>query len=84
MDSNDFICNMEGIPDTHYFIYKSKRYPIKYDFFKYSSKYFQDHHEEIQRNPNIQLIDENSHSNYELTDDTVTDFIKFVQCSKIC
>lgn len=83
MNSDDFICNTEVIPDTHCFVYRNRKYPIKYDFFKYSSKYFQDHQEEIQNNPNIQLTDDKLSSNYELTDDTITDFIKFVQCSQI-
>ena len=39
--------HFDSIPDTHYFSYKDKLYPIKYDFFKYSSEYFQNNEEEI-------------------------------------
>lgn len=66
MDSDDFIYNSEIFPDTHYFVYENKRYPIKYDYFKRSSNYFQKNKEQIKNNPNIQLLDDNFDKNIQL------------------
>lgn len=83
IDSSNLIRNTSGIPDTHYFVYRSKKYPIKYDFFKYSSIYFQQHHKEIKKSENIQLLDSKSEKIYDLSDDTIHSFINFIQCNDI-
>lgn len=83
MDSQNLIRNTDGIPNTHYFVYRSKKYPIKYDFFKYSSNYFRQHHKEIKKTEDIQLLDAESEKNHELSHDTIINFINFIQCSDI-
>lgn len=83
MDSENIIRNTDCFPNTHFFVYRSKKYPIKYDFFKYSSNYFQKHQDEIQISQNIQLLDDESETNHDLSDDIITNFINFVQCTDI-
>ena len=43
----NYIQNEDVIPDTHAFVYKNKKYPFKFDYFKYTSNYFFAHQEEI-------------------------------------
>lgn len=73
------IKNDEIIPDTHAFIYKNKKYPIKFDYFKYASKYFLKHQNEIKCVKEINLLDSETEVNINLSDSTIRDFINFVQ-----
>lgn len=77
-----FIQNENGIPDTHNFVYNNKYFPIKYDFFKYASSYFIEHHSEIENIKNIDIINEND-GNIEFTDYSIQSFIDYVQCKQI-
>lgn len=66
----------EKIPDTNYFLYKAQQYPFNFDLFKYSSNYFAQR-KDISDIKIIPLIDEDI--NINLSDETITSFIKFVQ-----
>lgn len=83
MENHNLIRNTDGIPDTHYFIYHNKKYPFKFDFFKYSSKYFQKNQEEIQQNQRLQLIIDGYEDQIDLSDSTIQTFINYVQCNEI-
>lgn len=73
----------EGIPDTHYFSYKNKLYPIKYDFFKYASEYFQNNEDEIKSNKILQLIEQDPDSDPNISENSIRNFIDFVQNKSI-
>lgn len=74
----------EEFPDTHYFIYKTQRYPIKWKYFKFSSKYFSRKKNELKHTESINLIDdedfEESHFQFlQLSKENIQSFIKYVQ-----
>lgn len=83
MDQQNYVQITGGIPDTHYFVYKNKHYPIKFDFFKYYSDYFSQNQIEIQSNKNINIIDESEDEYIELNDEIIQDFINYIQGQKI-
>lgn len=68
----------DDIPKTHFFLYKNKKYPFNFDFFKYTSKYFQTNELEIKNTTLIPLIDDISEQEQNLTDETIQHFINFV------
>ena len=80
MTDQNFIQMDEEIPDTHFFVYRNTKYPIKISFFKHSSKYFSDNINEIKRTQNIQLIDEET---LDFTNDIIESFIKFAHYQQI-
>ena len=79
MKIGNFIKNDEIIPDTHFFVYKNKEYPIKFDYFKYTSEYFS----ELENKKRINLLDPETEGNIDFSDSTVQDFIDFVQNKEI-
>lgn len=83
MDQQNYVQNTGGIPDTHFFVYHNKYYPIKFDFFKYYSDYFSENQIKIQASKNIQIIDESEDKYIELNDEIIQSFINYVQCQKI-
>ncbi|KAK8846007.1 hypothetical protein M9Y10_020952 [Tritrichomonas musculus] len=70
-------------PDTHYFVYKNRQYPIKISYFKLSSKFFLSISEELQKNNNIDLIDEEIGNKLNLQEETIIHFINYVQHKEI-
>lgn len=72
----NLIQNKDCFEDTHFFVYKLKKYPIKYGFFKISSKYFSRNSKEIKKIKDIQLDDDNKTIN--LSEQSIIDFIKYV------
>lgn len=83
MKEQNYIKFKEVIPDTNFFIYHDKKYPIKFDYFKYASRYFSTHQEELEKRENINLIDTEPEKQHFLTNETINDFINFVQGKKI-
>ena len=79
----NFIKNKEVIPDTHFLVYLDKKYPIKFDFFKYASNYFSQNKDELSKTINIQLFPDNLESNVSINPNTIEQFIDFVQSKKI-
>ena len=79
MNKSNFIQNKEVIPDTHNFIYQNNKYPFKFDYFKYASKYFTQNEEELLKTKNINLLDNETENKLAITDQTIKDFINFVQ-----
>lgn len=79
MSSQKHIQNDDNFPDTHYFIYKGKKFPIKFDFFKISSKKFAKDQIRIDSNQNIHLIDDKSEIISDLSEDSIQNFINYVQ-----
>ena len=75
--------HFDSIPVTHYFSYKDKLYPIKYDFFKYSSEFFRNNEEEIKANKILQLIEQNEDECINLSENSIQSFIDFVQSKSI-
>ena len=74
----NLIQNKDIFPDTHHFIYKEKQYPIKYSFFKLSSKYFSTNSTILKKNKDIQLIDKELEQNINISEQSINDFIKYV------
>lgn len=83
MMQSEKLIHIQTIPDTHYFSYKEKLYPIKYDFFKYSSKYFQDNEIEIKGSKILQLIEQSEDGGINLTENSIQCFIDFVHNKSI-
>lgn len=75
----ELIQNKDDFPDTHFFVYKDKRYPIKYHFFKFSSKYFFNNSSIIKKTQDIPLVEEESENKISLSEQSIIDFIKYVQ-----
>lgn len=76
------IQNEDDPPSSHYFVYKGKEYPIKFDYFKISSRYFSENQQEIEKSEFIQLIDEDA-LNFELSEKNIQLFIDYVHRQKI-
>lgn len=83
MSSQILVQNDDDFPDTHFFVYRDKKYPIKLDFFKISSKFFSKNLAEIERIQNIQLIDEETEKNINLPEEVINDFVKFIHHTPI-
>lgn len=83
MQQKTFIQNQDEFPDTHFFAYRGKKYPIKYDFFKLSSKFFSRNYESFEPNQVIPLIDQSSESSVNLTDESIQMFINFVHHKQV-
>ena len=83
MDKTNIIQCKNVIPDTHFFIYRNNKYPFKFDYFKYASKYFTQNEEELLKTKNINLLDNETENKLAITDQTIKDFINFVQSKKI-
>lgn len=83
MSKQYYIQNQDGIPDTNNFIYKDKKYPIKLDLIKLSSKYFMENQFLIQNRKDIPLKDDKIEQNIIFTDESIQSFIKFLQFERI-
>lgn len=83
MKKKNFIKNKEVIPDTHFFVYKDKKYPFKFDFFKYASNYFSTNKDELENRKEISLFDTDIEHKITIKDEIIKDFINFVQSKKI-
>lgn len=83
MSQTNSVFNKIGIPDTHNFIYKSKQYPFKFDFFKYCSKYFSENHNTLLSRKNINLVDDESEQKLPFSEEAIQDFIRYVQCNEV-
>lgn len=76
------IRNKNIIPDTHCFLYKDKKYPFKFDFFKYASDYFSSNQEKYLNIKSIPLDDLKT-ENIKLTEESIQLFINYVQGEEI-
>lgn len=83
MEKGNIIFNEDGIPDTNYFVYRTKNYPIKFDFFKHSSQYFHENKQKLKNTKYIQLVDEETEQNTDFNEEDIKDFINYVQCQQI-
>lgn len=69
-------------PNTHFFVYKNKKYPFKFDYFKYGSKYFSENQKELVETKTIQILDDHENDT-SITEVVINKFIKFIQSEKI-
>lgn len=69
----------DNIPDTNYFTYQGKNYPIKFDYFKYSSRHFANNRLELKSKKFIQLVDDEIQKENILSEDGIKSFIKYAQ-----
>lgn len=83
MEKGNIIFNEDRIPDTNYFVYKTKNYPIKFDFFKHSSQYFHENKQKLKNTKYIHLVDEETEQNTNFKEEYIKDFINYVQCQQI-
>lgn len=83
MEKKNYIKSKDIIPNTHFFVYGGQKYPIKFDYFKYASKYFETHQDEIMNKQDIDLLEGESSRKSFLSSDNINDFINFVQCKQI-
>ena len=78
MQQQKLIQNHDKFPCTHYFIYKNKKFPINFDFFKNSSEIFANNLIDIDGNQNIQLIDDELKEYFELSEESIQNFVNYV------
>lgn len=83
MQEKTIISNENSIPNTHYFVYKSQNYPIKFVFFKYASKYFSENKKQLKQTQYIQLVDKETMNASDFKPEWIEDFINFVQGKKV-
>ena len=85
MSNINFIQNKEIIPDTHFFVYKNKKYPFKFDYFKYASNFFSANKEKILKTKEIDLLDSETEKSLKISisENAITDFINYAQGQKI-
>ena len=83
MNKENSIFNKVGIPDTHNFVYRNKKFPFKFDFFKYCSKYFSENQGSLLSIKDINLVDKETEQKITFLDDSIKDFIFYVQCNEI-
>ena len=79
----NYIQNKNVIPDTHIFVYNDKKYPFKFDYFKYASNYISRNQKELEGTKIINLINSESDENFTISPETIEAFINFVQGKKI-
>lgn len=78
MQSQKLIQNHDEFPDTHYFIYLNKKYPIKIGLFRNSSEIFAQNQIDINENRFIKLIDDELTETFNLSEDSIQNFIKYI------
>lgn len=83
MEGAKLIKITEKIPDTHFFIYKSQKFPFKFDFFQFTSNFFSDHEEEFRNTAIFPLLDEIEEQEQNISNETIKNFIDFVQRQEI-
>lgn len=83
MQAQKLVQNHDDFPNTHCFVYKNKEFPIKYDFFRISSKLFSNNQIKVQENQKINLIDEESGESHFNSDESIQNFINFVHHQNI-
>lgn len=71
MQSQKTIKIRRKFPDTHYFVYKDKQYPFKFNFFKLSSNYFITNEDELFQRKNIPLVEEEVGNYLNLDEETI-------------
>ena len=79
MPNQKIIKCLKEFPDTHYFVYINKQYPIKISYFKLSSNFFLTNYEELQYTTNIDLIEEEIGDMLDHQEETIYCFINYVQ-----
>ena len=70
-------------PETHYFIYKSKKYPFNMNLFNVYSKYFLNKQDELQYGKNINIFDESTEKDINFSEEAIQDFINYSQRQQI-
>lgn len=81
--TDSIIQDKDVIPDTHFFLYRNKKYPFKFDYFKYASKFFSENVEDLIKMKTINLIDPETEDEITISDNAIKDFINYVQGKKI-
>lgn len=69
-------------PETHYFLYKGKKFPFNFDLFKISSKYFSSN-QDLQYTQIINLVDETSEKCFNFPEESIQSFINYSQRQQI-
>ena len=76
------IQNHDDAMNSHYFTYnkneQNKKYPIKIDFFRISSKKFAQNQVIIKPNKTIDILEDETEENFNLSDDSIQNFINYV------
>lgn len=83
MQIQTFIKIQDNEIDSHFFVYKGKKYPIKFSFFKKSSEYFYYNKKELKKTKMIPIIEKNEEGTIDIPDFAVQQFIDYVQCQTI-
>lgn len=89
MPNKKIIRSRIQFPDTHCFIYKNKRFPFKMCYFELCSKYFLQNSDKFQLMQDIELLEllelhgEENHDELNIDEDTIKNFIKYVQQEEI-
>lgn len=67
------------LPTTHSFIYKDKKYPFNFDFFKLISKKLSKMQNEFSNTKEIGLLPKEDEPRLNISDETIQNFINFCQ-----
>lgn len=65
--------------DICYFIYNNKQYPFKFHYFKNTSKILSCNTKEIDGKKIIQLVDERKEKFLNFSDDSIENFIRYIE-----
>ena len=79
MDKINFIQNKNVIQNTHAFLYKNKKYPFKFDYFKYASRYFSRNQKEFEESKIINLFGSEMDTQANISPEIIENFINFVK-----
>lgn len=72
------IQSVKELPSTHFFIYRSQKYPFNIDLFKIMSNYFTKNPSIIEAgNKSVKLFDTEDEERIHTDDDTIKSFIQF-------
>lgn len=79
MNQKNIIQCKKEMPSTHFLVYRNKNYPINFDFFKIISKYVKKNEAGISKSQYIKLLNPQDEEHISIDDETINDFILYVQ-----
>lgn len=83
MEQSSTIQIKKEIPSTHFFVHKNERYPFNMDLFKLSSNYFTKKRNIAGDSKFIELLDQDYEKNFDISHESITDFIRYLHRSAI-
>lgn len=79
MNQKSIIQLQKTFPYTHFFVYRTKQYPLNFNFLKISSQYVQQNEIEFSQSKYINLLNEIDENNIDIDEKVIKTFIKYIQ-----